>query len=140
MLKKTVTYTDFNGTERTEDFYFNLTKSELLEMELSSRNGMSDVIVEMIKSDDYPTIMAVFKKLFLGSYGEKSPDGRRFIKSQELRDAFEQSAAYDELFMDITKSVDSLADFINSVIPKDIEEAAKKVNPEEYMKLKKVDE
>lgn len=128
MLKKTVTYTDYNGVERTEDFYFNLNKAELVEMEMSESGGMSEQIQRMIKTDDYPTIIRIFKKLLLSAYGEKSPDGRRFIKNDEIRDSFEQSEAYSVLFMELTSSTDTLASFINSVIPKDLEESVRKAD------------
>jgi hypothetical protein len=88
MLKKTITYTDYNGVERTEDFYFNLNKAEILEMELSTEGGLQQMIEKIIAAQDMPALSKYFKDIILMSYGEKSPDGKRFIKNQEIRDAF----------------------------------------------------
>ena len=84
MLKKTITYKDYNGVERTEDFYFNLSKAEAMEMELSITGGLTEMIRKIVAAQDTPTIIATFKQIILKAYGEKSPDGRRFIKSEEL--------------------------------------------------------
>ena len=117
MLKKTITYTDFNGVERTEDFYFNLTEAELTEMELSMNGGLSDYIQKIISAQDAPSIINIFKDLLLKSYGEKSLDGRRFIKNQEIRDAFEQTQAYSQLFMELASDDQKAAEFINGIVP-----------------------
>ncbi len=117
MLKKTITYTDYNGVEREEDFYFNLSKAELMEMELSTNGGLSDQIQKIIQAKDTPAIIAVFKDLILKAYGEKSPDGKRFVKSQELRDSFEQSEAYSDLFMELATDDKKAAEFINGIVP-----------------------
>ncbi len=119
MLKKTVTYVDYNGVERTEDFYFNLTKAEIMELELGTSGGLSETINRMTQTLDQPAIMAMFKKIVLLSYGEKSPDGKRFIKSKELSEAFAQTEAYSELVMELLTGGDTVAsDFINGVLPK----------------------
>ena len=102
MLKKTMTYEDYNGVPRTEDFYFNLTPAEVTEMELSVDGGL----VEMI----------VFKDIILRAYGEKSPDGKRFVKNQEIRDAFAQTNAYSDLFMELATDAKAAAAFVNGVI------------------------
>lgn len=117
MLKKTVTYTDYNGTERTEDFYFNLSKAELTEMELSIDGGMTTMLNEIVAAKDGAKIIKAFKDIVLKSYGEKSPDGRRFIKSKELADAFSQTEAYSIIFMELATSDDAAADFIKAVMP-----------------------
>ena len=117
MLKKTITYTDFNGVERTEDFYFNLTEAELTEMELSMNGGLSDYIQKIISAQDAPSIINIFKDLLLKSYGEKSLDGRRFVKNQEIRDAFEQTQAYSQLFMELASDDQKAAEFINGIVP-----------------------
>ena len=101
MFKKTITYTDYNGTERTEDFYFNLSKAEIAEMELSINGGMSELIKRITNTQDTKQLIALFKDLILRSYGEKSLDGKRFIKNDELREAFSQTEAYSELFMEL---------------------------------------
>lgn len=117
MFKKTINYTDFDGNERTEDFYFNLSKAELTEMELSSDGGMEKLINKIIAEQDNKRIIAIFKDLILRSYGEKSLDGKRFIKTQELRDSFEQTEAYSELFMELATDADAAAAFVNGILP-----------------------
>ena len=117
MLKKTITYTDFDGNERTEDFYFNLTQAELTEMNCSSAGGLQKTIEKIVKEEDGKKIIEMFKDVILRSYGEKSLDGRRFIKTQEIRDAFSQTQAYSELFMELATNADSASAFINGITP-----------------------
>ena len=124
MLKKTITYTDYNGVERTEDFYFNLTKAELLEMELGSAGGFAEMIQKIVAAQDAPAIIKVFKDLILKAYGEKSADGKRFIKSDEIRDAFSQTEAYSQLFMELATDADAAAAFVNGIVPKDVQKSA----------------
>lgn len=127
MLKKTIAYTDYNGNERKEDFYFNLNKAEIAEMELEVKGGMSAMLQEITAAQDTPSLIKVFKNLILKSYGKKSPDGVRFIKSQELRDEFEQSEAYSELFMELATNADAASEFINGIIPQSVAAEAKKL-------------
>ena len=117
MLKKTVTYTDYNGVERTEDFYFNLTKAEVTEMELSTAGGLEAMIRKIVAEKDAPAIVKIFKELVLKAYGEKSPDGRRFIKNDEVREAFSQTEAYSDIFMELATNADAAAAFVNGIIP-----------------------
>lgn len=117
MLKKTITYTDYEGNEWTEDFYFNLTQAEALEMELSTSGGMTQMINRIVAAKDGPAIIKVFKEILFKAYGEKSPDGKRFIKSEELSAAFSQTEAYSKLFMELASSPDAAADFINNLVP-----------------------
>lgn len=117
MLVETISYTDFDGNQRTEDFYFNLTKAEVTEMEMSTTGGMSSMLQKIIAAQDSKRLIEIFKDLILRSYGEKSPDGKRFIKSQELRDAFEQTEAYSELFMKLATNADAASAFVNGIIP-----------------------
>lgn len=121
MLKKTITYTDYNGTERTEDFFFNLNKAELMEMEMSTAGGLAEMIQNIVKANDGPAIMKIFKDIVLKAYGEKSPDGKKFIKSEELSTAFSQTEAYSNLFMELATDADVAAAFINGIIPSDID-------------------
>lgn len=117
MFKYEVPYTDYNGVERKDTCYFNLSKAELMEMELSTQNGVEEMIRMMIVTNDNAKIVKTFKDLILKSYGIKSEDGRRFIKSQELRDQFEQSEAYSEFFMAMLANENDLqTKFINGVI------------------------
>ena len=117
MLKKTVTYVDYNGVERTEDFYFNLTKAEVTEMELSVDGGLSKMLEDIIASNNNKQILAMFKEIVLKAYGEKSADGRRFIKNKELSDAFSQTEAYSEIFMELALDEKAASDFINGIMP-----------------------
>lgn len=127
MLKKTITYTDFNGVERTEDFYFNLTKAEIAEMELEIPGGMTTMIDRITKTQDMPSLIKLFKDLILRSYGKKSDDGRRFIKNTDVVDEFKDSEAYSELFMELATNADAASAFVNGIVPK-IPEAAKKIS------------
>ena len=121
MLKRTISYTDFDGNQREESFYFNLTKSELTEMELSATGGLTRMIEKIVETQDGARIISIFKELILKAYGEKSPDGRRFIKSKEISEAFSQTGAYDVLFMELATDADKASEFIKAVIPSDID-------------------
>lgn len=122
MLKKTIAYTDYNGTERNEDFYFNLTKAELMEMEMSTSGGLAEMIQNIVKAQDAPAIIKVFKDLVLKAYGEKSLDGKRFMKVDEngtpLSIAFSQTEAYSNLFMELATNAEAAAEFVNGIVPK----------------------
>lgn len=119
MLKKTITYGDYNGVERTEDFYFNLSKAEIMEMEMSISGGLTEMINRIVAAQDAPAIIKIFKDLILKAYGEKSADGKRFIKSEELSTAFSQTEAYSILFMELASDADAGAKFVNGIIPAD---------------------
>lgn len=121
MLKKTITYTDYNDVERTEDFYFNLNKAEIMEMEMSTTGGMAEMIQRIVKAQDSPAIVKIFKDLVLRAYGEKSADGKRFIKNDEIREAFAQTEAYSILFMELATDADAAAAFVNGITPTDID-------------------
>lgn len=129
MLKKTITYTDYNGTERTEDFYFNLTKAEITEMELSTTGGLAEMIKRIVEAQDAPAIVKIFKELVLKAYGVKSPDGKRFVKSDELSTEFSQTEAYSNLFMELATDADAAAKFINGIIPAEAANAVPAVAP-----------
>lgn len=121
MLTKTITYTDYNGTERTEKFYFNLSKAELIEMELTTAGGYGEMLQNIINAQDGPTLIKIFKELVLKAYGQKSPDGKRFIKSEELSTEFAQTEAYSMLFMELATDSEAAAKFVNGIIPADID-------------------
>lgn len=118
MLKKTITYTDYDDNQRTEDFYFNLSKAEIVEMEMSENGGLEKLLTKMIAEQDSKRLTEMFKEIILKSYGEKSLDGKRFIKSPELREAFVQTEAYSELFIALTSDTKAMEDFVNGIIPK----------------------
>jgi hypothetical protein len=126
VLKKTITYEDFNGDTVSEDFFFHLSKAELVELELSHEGGLSDSLKRIIETQDGKSIIAEFKNIILGAYGQRSMDGKRFIKNQQLREEFESTEAYSVLFMELVTNADSAVEFINGVIPSGMgEEAAK---------------
>lgn len=121
MLKKTITYVDYNGTERTEDFYFNLSKAEIMEMEMGTTGGLAEMIKKVVDAKDAPAIIKIFKDLVLKAYGEKSLDGRRFIKSEALSNEFSQTEAYAQIFMELATDADKASEFVKGIIPADIE-------------------
>ena len=129
MLKKEIAYTDYNGVERKETFYFNLSKAEITEMELTTVGGFAEMIQKIVDAQDAPSIIKTFKDLVLKSYGEKSPDGKRFIKTKELRDSFEQTEAYSTLFMELATNAAAASEFVNGIIPADL---AKQVSASEF--------
>lgn len=129
MLKKTISYTDYNGVEREETFYFNLSKAECLEMEMGTVGGLEQMIQSIINEQDSARLIELFKEIILKSYGVKSPDGKRFIKNQEVRDSFAQTEAFSELFMELATDADAAAEFINGIVPqKALEEAIAKAD------------
>ena len=124
MLKKTITFTDYNDVERTQDFYFNLTKAELMEMEMSISGGLTEMINKIVATKDAPSIIKLFKDLLLKAYGEKSPDGIGFLKEDEngrpLSNKFKQTEAYSILFMELSTDADAAGAFVNGIMPKDV--------------------
>lgn len=120
MLKKTITYTDYNSVERTEDFYFNLTKAEIMEMEMGTTGGLAEMIKRIVAAQDMPAIIKIFKDLVLRAYGVKSADGRRFIKNDEIRAEFEQTEAYSIIFMELATNHELAAEFVNGIVPADM--------------------
>ena len=124
MLKKTITYTDYNGNERTEDFYFNLSKAELTEWDFLENGGLVDKFTKISNAKDMAEIYKAFKSVLQKAYGVKSDDGKRFMKSDELFRAFEESEAYSELIMDLLSNEQKALDFVNGLANiKDIEKA-----------------
>ena len=123
MLKKNIKYVDYDGNDRAEDFYFNLNKAEVIELQLGTVGGLTKTLEKIVQEKDTSRIIEYFKTIILKAYGEKSADGRRFIKTQELRDAFEQTEAYSELFIELASDAKMAAEFINSVLPKEAADA-----------------
>lgn len=120
MITKKITYTDYNGNERSEEFMFNMSKAELMEKEMSVNGGLSELMKKVAETQDAPQLIKIFKDLVLDSYGVKSNDGKRFIKSEELRTEFSQTEAYSVLFMELAFDADKAAEFINGIIPADM--------------------
>ena len=125
MIKKTITFTDYNGNEKTKDYYFNLTKAEIAEMYFSESGSFVDYIRRIVESEDGKKIIEVYKELLLKSYGEKSLDGEYFMKSDEMRKKFACSEAYSKLFMELATDDKAAAEFINGVAPKSVADKAK---------------
>lgn len=117
MLKKTINFTDYNGVERTEDFYFNLNEAELTEMQLMKEGGLREWLEKMIKSENKVEIMKMFKMIILKAYGEKSADGRRFVKSDAISEAFTQTEAYNKLFMELVSNETTMSEFVKGIVP-----------------------
>ena len=136
MLKKTITYTDYNGIERTEDFYFNLTKAEIMEMELSTSGGLTEVVKRVVAAQDSPAIIKIFKDLILKAYGEKSLDGKRFIKSEEISQGFKETEAYSILFMELATDSDAASKFMNGIIPADLAKEANNAETAAFLSTK----
>lgn len=120
MLKRNITYEDFNGERVTETFYFNFTKTEIVELELGYEGGMEAALQRIIKAENLKALVEEFKKIVLMAYGERSEDGKRFIKNDDIREAFSQTAAYDALFMELATDEDAAATFIKGVVPADL--------------------
>ena len=125
MITKTIKYTDYNGVEREEKFLFNLSKAELMEMEMGTTGGLAEMIQKIVEAQDAPSIIKVFKDLILKAYGEKSADGKRFIKVNEagipLSVGFSQTEAYSQLFMELATDADKAAEFVKGIVPGDID-------------------
>lgn len=121
MLKKEITYTDYNDQKRTESFYFNLSKAELAEMQLTLEGGLQTYIQNIIDAKDGASMVKIFKDIILMSYGEKSLDGKRFVKSEEIREGFAQTEAYSNLFMELITDDKAAAEFINGILPADLQ-------------------
>ena len=117
MIKKTIHYFDFDGNERNETFYFNLTKAECMEMELSASGGLENTIARIVEAKDSKTIVETFKSLILKAYGEKSPDGKYFNKSPEISARFAATEAYSELFMELSSDAGKATEFFKGIIP-----------------------
>lgn len=133
MLKKTIKYEDFNGNEISEDFYFNLTEAELLEME-SKDGSMQAKLERIINTRDTSAIMGIFKEIIIAAYGVKSDDGKRFIKDEETVKYLTQSNAYSELYVSLLSNVDEAISFITGILPAKI---SKQISEQQIEEIKK---
>jgi hypothetical protein len=129
MLKKSITYTDFNDNEVTEIFYFNLSKPELVELEVEVEGGLGELLQKIVETVNKKELIKYFKMFILMSIGEKSDDGKRFIKSDEIKHNFEQHAAYEKLFMELSTDDNAAAEFINGIMPADLAEIVNQDKP-----------
>lgn len=120
MIKKTITYKDLNGKERTETFYFHYFESEIMDMEMSEEGGLAERIQRIIDAKDQASLLKVIKKFVIDAYGVKSDDGRRFNKSQEVKDAFVECPAYSKIYMELLTNDELAAEFVNKVVPEDM--------------------
>lgn len=120
MIKKTITYEDFNGETVTEDFYFHLSKAELLEMNFQASGGLENYARSIINTRDTATMTKIYKELLLKSYGIKTPDGKHFMKTDQIRLEFECSPAYPILYTELLTDDNAAAEFFNGIIPKDL--------------------
>lgn len=121
MIKETFTFVDYNGVTRTEDHYFDLNEAEVMEMEMGVVGGLAEMIQRIVEAQNAPEIIKTFKEIVLKSYGKKSPDGRQFIKNEELRTEFSQTKAYVQLFMKLATNAEAAIAFVNGIIPPKIE-------------------
>lgn len=126
MFKKTMTYTDWNGVERTEDIYFNLSKAELLEMQLTTEGGIDNMIQRMVQAKDTVSLVKLYKELILKAYGRKSADGRRFEKSEEISREFTETSMFSDFYMELATNDKAASDFLTGIMPKDLEAEVKK--------------
>lgn len=131
MLKREIKYTTFDDDEVTDVFYFHISKPELIEMELEMQGGLSVAIQRIIEEKDNKKLIELFKRVVLDAYGEKSPDGKRFIKSEELSKEFSQTAAYESLYMELATDDGAAAKFIEGILPKDLAKNLKEANTKE---------
>lgn len=118
MLKRPITYTDFEDNEVTEEFYFHLSEPEIVELEVEHKQGFKEMIEQIIKTEDRKGLVEEFKKLILLTYGVRSEDGRRFIKNDQLREEFSQTPAYAALFMELATNDGAAVEFITGVLPR----------------------
>lgn len=135
MYSRKIKYTDYDGNEREEEFFFHLNKAEVLEMQMSYDGGLDKVLRKIIEAKDQKRLIEMFKMIILKSYGEKSADGRRFIKNPEIVEAFTQTEAYSELFMLLSTDDDAAAEFINGILPQRLIEDAKELAEQKQANL-----
>lgn len=133
MLKKTITYTDYNGLKRTEDFYFNLSEAELLEMQLTTTGGLHEVLQRMVQTNDVPAIAKMTKDLVIASYGVKDLDGKRFVKNDKIREDFMQTEAFSELYVSLATDANAASEFIIGILPEKYRDAAQKATADNLL-------
>lgn len=136
MYQKAIPYVNYNGEKKIKNFYFNLSRSEIAKMHLTTDGGLDQMIKKMVESGSNKEIFEYFENFVLSCYGEKSADGEEFIKNDEIRERFKNHPAYDVLFMEFIEGGDkAMSDFINAVVPRDMQDAMKNSDPEALNKL-----
>lgn len=135
MIKKTITYVDYNGNQRTEDHYFNMSKSEIMKMEMGVSGGFAEMIQRVVAAQDQPALMQIFEEFIHKSYGVKTPDGKGFRKTAADLEAFISTPAYDELFMELCTNAEAAAAFINGVIPADLAKQVSEMDKKDQLAL-----
>ncbi len=120
MLKREISYEDYNGNQVTDIFYFNISKPELVALEVEQKQGFGAMIQGIVDAKDHKTLVIKFKEIVLLAYGQKSDDGKRFIKSDQLREEFSQTAAYNELFMELAMNDGAAVVFVKGILPRDM--------------------
>ncbi|MDB5716121.1 MAG: hypothetical protein JWO15_3518 [Sphingomonadales bacterium] len=140
MLKKPITFDDLEGKPVTEEFWFHLSKADLIRMEMSAQGGMSDFLEKLVSKQDGKTIIAMFEDMILSSVGERSPDGKQFIKNDDIRNYFRQTNAYSELLVELVNDPNAAATFANGIMPKNLDDVAKTVSNTETAQLPQPDE
>lgn len=136
MYKITETYTDYDDNQRTEDFYFNYSEAELTDLQFSVSGGLAGMIDKIIKTNDMPKLVELFRELIQKAYGEKSNDGRRFIKSPELTKEFTETVAYSQIYMRLATDSKAAQEFINKVVPKSMKDKMQQVNQQNVVPMK----
>ena len=136
MYKITETYTDYDDNQRTEDFYFNYSEAELADMQFSVSGGLAGMIDKIIKTNDMPKLVELFRELLQKAYGEKSNDGRRFMKSPELTKEFTETVAYSQIYMRLATDSKAAQEFINKVVPKSMKDKMQQANQQNVVPMK----
>ena len=136
MYKITETYTDYDDNQRTEDFYFNYSEAELTDLQFSVSGGLAGMIDKIIKTNDMPKLVELFRALSQKAYGEKSNDGRRFIKSPELTKEFTETVAYSQIYMRLATDSKAAQEFINKVVPKSMKDKMQQANQQNVVPMK----
>lgn len=128
MLSKEITYTDFNGVKRTETFYFNISKPELIKWQVKEGYGLDEEVTKLTKSENLKKSIEIFEKLIDYSIGIKSEDGKRLIKNDgQIASEFKETNAYEVLYMELGTDDKKAAEFINGIFPKLTEEEKKEM-------------
>ena len=136
MYKITETYTDYDDNQRTEDFYFNYSEAELTDLQFSVSGGLAGMIDKIIKTNDMPKLVELFRELIQKAYGEKSNDGRRFMKSPELTKEFTETVAYSQIYMRLATDSKAAQEFINKVVPKSMKDKMQQANQQNVVTMK----